>query len=224
MIPLDIAGEITAYGFDATTARIYPLLTRANRKVCAMAPFPFTEKFISWTETYNVANVGTPLTGAPTDIRAVRTLGMPAISNNAGNVSYLRRDLIEKTYGYNSYLLVDFPRHYNIWGKNSNGGGNLYVYPYISANTIFALDYHANPPVLTGTTTEAQMLLPDAYTEIIQNMVLAELSRSDGDLDDATMYTRWANDGIAAMLTDFDVNADSPDPMMLTNYEDGWFG
>jgi hypothetical protein len=225
MIPSAMVVEIQAYGFDALDTRIYPLLTRANRMVCSAALFPFTEKFFSWTETSNVpAGIGQPLTGAPTDIRAVRALGMPAVADNAGNVTYLRRDLITKTYGYNSYLLNDFPRHYNIWGKNSSGGGNLYVYPYISANTIFALDYHMLPPVFSAGTTEAQMLLPDAYCDIIQNIVLSELARSDGDLDDAGKYAGWANTGMSAMLNDFDVNTESPDPMLLTNYEDGWFG
>lgn len=223
MIPLDMATEIGLYGFDATAARIYQLLTRANRRVCSIAPFPFTEKFSTWTETANTANVATPLVGAPADIRAVRNFGCPGISDNAGNVSYLRKDLIEKTYGFNSYLLNDFPRHYYVWGKNATGGCNLYIYPYILANTIFALDYHALPPVLTGSTTEAQMLLPDAYSDIIQNMVLSELSKADGDLDDGKSYKADAKDGMADLLNDFDVNMDSPDPMILLDDEDSWF-
>lgn len=224
MIPLDIATEIAAYGFDATAARIYTLLTRANRRLCAVAPFPFTEKFSTWTETANPANVAAPLTGAPTDIRAVKNFGMPGIADNGGNVSYLRKDLIEKTYGFNSYLLNDFPRHYNVYGKNSTGGCNLYIYPYILSNTLFALDYFARPPVLTGATTEAQMLLPDDYSDIIQTMVLAELSRADGDLDDGANYEALYKSRIADMLNDFDANMDSPDPLLYTDSEDAWFG
>lgn len=226
MIPSDIVAEINSYGFDNVNypdARVYKLLTRANRRVCSIAPFPFTEKFSTWTETATGV-AGVPLTGCPTDIRAVRSLGMPAIADNAGNVTYLSRTMIEKTYGYNSYLIIDFPRHYNVWGKNSTGGCNLYVYPFISSNTIFALDYHQLPPVLGSGTTEAQMLLPDAYSDIIQWIVLAELSKSDGDLDDAAHYYADASNLVSAMLNDFDVNSDSPDPILFTDSEDSWFG
>lgn len=215
MIPVDMVTEIQAYGFDALAARIYPLLTRANRKVCAMGPFPFTEKFSTWTEP--VATAGVPLPGAPADIRAVRNLGLPGILENDGNVSYLRKDLVEKYYGFNSYLLADFPRHYSVYGRNATDGMNLYVWPYFTSSTLFALDYHANPPVLGAGTTALQMLLPDAYTDIIQNMVLAELCRSDGDLEDAAMYTDWARVGCKDLLNDFDVNEDSPNPMLFTD-------
>lgn len=221
MIPSAIVAEINNYGFDNVNypdARIYQILTRANRRVCGLAPFPFTEKFTTWTET--PATPATPLVGAPTDIRAVRNMGQPGIQDNAGNLSYLRRDYIEKTFGFNSYLLVDFPTRYFLWGKNSVGGANLYVWPYISIATIFSLDYHALPPVLSAATTEAQMLLPDAYCDVIQNMALAELARSDGDLDDATKYNNWALDGRADMMNDFESNQDTPDPMLYTDYDD----
>lgn len=227
MLPSAIVGEINQYGFDNVNyadARIYAILTRANRRLCAIAPFPFTEKFSTWTETQNVANIATPLVGAPADIRAVRNFGCPALADNSGNVSYLRKDILEKTYGFNSYLLNDFPRHYYVYGKNATGGCNLYIYPYILANTLFALDYHARPPVLSAASTEAQMLLPDEYCDIIQTMALAELSRSDGDLDDGAGYEALYKSRIADMLNDFDANVDSPDPMIYTDSEDSWFG
>lgn len=215
--------EIQAYGFDALDTRIYPLLTRENRRLCSMAPFPFTQKFSTWTET--VGTPGTPLgASSPQDIRAVIALGMPAVGDNAGNVSYLDRNLISKIYGYNSYLLQDFPRHYNVYGKNATGGCNVYVYPYISSSTIFALDYCALPPVLGAGTTEQAMLLPDAYSQALMDRVCAQLARSDGDLDDAVMYEQSASAKIAEMMNDFDANSDSPPPMLFTPDEDGWFG
>jgi hypothetical protein len=103
-----------------------------------------------------------------------------------------------------------------VWGRNSLGGSNLYVWPYLTAAMAMTCGYHALPPVLGAGTTEAQMLLPDAYCHIIQNMVLSELARSDGDLDDAAMYDGWAKAGRVDLLTDFDVNEDSPDPMLFT--------
>jgi hypothetical protein len=226
VIPSAIVAEINSYGFDNVNypdARVYAILTRANRRVCSIAPFPFTQKFATWSET--VGTPGTPLgANSPQDIRAVNALGMPAVADNAGNVTYLSRNLISKTYGYNSYLLQDFPRHYNAYGKNATGGCNIYVYPYISAATIFALDYHALPPVLGSGTTEAQMLLPDAYCDVIQWIALAELSKSDGDLDDSRGYYTDAQNVISGMLNDFDVNMDSPDPMLFSDSEDSWFG
>lgn len=225
MIPSAMVVEIQAHGFDdILDTRIYPLLTSENRRLCGIFPWPFTEKFFSWTEAAVPSNAGTPLTGAPTDIRAVRALGMPAIADNAGNVTYLPRDLISKTYGYNSYLISDFPRHYNIWGKNSSGGGQLFVYPYFTANTLFALDYHMLPPVLSAGSTEAQMLLPDEYAPILMDRVLARLSRSEGDLQDGDTYDRRAASALQDMLDAFDVNMDSPPPMIFTDSEDSWFG
>ena len=224
MKPSDMVVEIQAYGFDALDTRIYPLLTRENRRLCAMAPFTFTQKFSTWTETAVPANVGTPLVGAPTDIRAVVALGQPAENANAGNIVYLDRNLISKIYGYNSYLIVDVPRHYNVYGKNSSGGCNLYVYPYIAGDTIFALDYLALPPVLNASTTEAQMLLPDAYSQALMDRVCAQLARSDGDLDDAVKYENSAQATVMEMLNDFDANMDSPPPMIFTDSEDSWFG
>lgn len=226
MIPSDILAEINNYGFDNVNypdARLYKLLTRANRKICAMGPFSFTQKFSTWTEA--VATPGTPLGAlSPQDIRAVNALGCPAQGDYAGNITYLDRNLISKIYGYNSYLLADFPRHYNVYGKNTTGGCNLYVYPYITAPTIFALDYCALPPVLSAGSTEAQMLLPDAYSDIVMNMVLAELANSDGDLDDGAVYLNKAKAGTADLLNDFDVNNDSPPPMLFTDEGSGWFG
>lgn len=228
MIPSAIVAEINNYGFDNVNypdARIYALLTSENRRICNLWPFPFTEKFATWTETSVVpGNVGQPLVGAPSDIRAVRALGMPAVGDNAGNITYLPRDFIEKQYGYNSYLLTDTPRHYNVFGKNSTGGCNLYVYPYPTVNTIYALDYHALPPVLSAASTEAQMLLPDEFSAILMDRVLARLSRSDGDLDDGANYDARATSALAEMLDSFDVNMDSPPPMLWSDSEDSWFG
>lgn len=224
MIPSDMVVEIQAHDFqDITAARIYSLLTSENRRICNLWPFPFTEKTATWTETATGV-AGLPLISAPTDIRAALNLGMPAVGNSGGNVQYLRRNLIEKIYGYNSYLLIDFPRHYNVYGKNSSGGGNLYVYPYISTNTIFALDYHALPPVLNAASTEAQMLLPDEFSNILMDRVIARLSRGEGDLTDGDTFDARAASALTEMLDAFDVNMDSPDPMLMTNYDDSWFG
>jgi len=212
--------EIQAHDFqdiDANT-RIYPLLTSENRRLCALAPFPFLEKFSTWTEA--VGTPATPLVGAPTDIRAVKNMGMPGVQDNAGNLSYLRRDYIEKTFGLNSYLLADFPTRYNLYGTNSTGGMNLYVYPYITASTLFALDYYALPPVLGAGTTEAQLLLPDMYCPILMDRVLARLSRAEGDLTDGDTYEARANAGVSEMMMSFEVNQDSPDPMLYTDYDD----
>lgn len=222
MIPSAMVVEIQAHDFqDIADPRVYALLTSENRRLCNMMPFPFTEKFATWTETAVPANAGTPLVGAPTDIRAVRTLGVPGLQNNQGTLTYLRRDLIEKIMGYNTYLLSDYPQYYNVWGKNATGGCNLYAYPYFTANTIFALDYHALPPVLSAATTEAQMLLPDEFAPILMDRVLARLSRGEGDLQDGVTYDQRATSAIAEMMDAFDANMDSPDPMMNTDpYQD----
>lgn len=219
MLPSAMVVEIQAHGFDdVLDTRIYPLLTSENRRLCALAPFPFLEKFSTWTES--VTSPSIPLAGAPSDIRAVRNMGIPNIVNNAGNLTYLRRDYIEKTFGFNAYLLVDFPTRYFLYGQNSTGGMNLYVWPNIAVATLFALDYYAYPPVLGAGTTEAQMLLPDMYCPILMDRVLARLSRSEGDLQDGDTYDARASAGVAEMLMSFEVNQDTPDPMLYTDYDD----
>lgn len=216
MLPSAMVVEIEAHDFDTDDPRIYALLTAENRRLCALGPWPFTEKTATWTETYNQANAGLPLVGAPADLRAVRALGMPEIADNQGWVSYLRRDLIRRRYGSNSLLLRQEPvRHYYVFGNS------LYIWPYIEANRIFQLDYHADPPVLGAGTTEAQMLLPDEYAPILMDRVLARLSRAEGDLADGNEYDGRATSALAEMMTAYDINMDSPDPMILT--DDGFY-
>lgn len=215
MLPSDMAIEIQAHGFDdILAARIYQLMTIENRRLCSLGAFPFTEKFSTWTES--VGTAGVPLTGAPTDIRAVRNLGLPGIQENNGNVTYLRKDYVEKTYGFNSYLLADYPRHYSVYGKNSTGGMNVYVWPYLTTALAMALDYHALPPVITAGTTELQMLLPEQYHGTLMDRVLARLSRSEGDLQDGDTYDARAREGERELVYAFETNQDSPDPMLFT--------
>lgn len=216
MIPSNIVAECQAHDFqDILDTRIYPLLTAENRRLCGMKPWPFTERFSTWTEV--VGTAGAALPGAPTDIRAIRNLFMPGVANNDGNLQYLRRDYIEKIYGGSTYLLGDTPIHYNLWGKNSLGGGGLYVYPYHTISTIYALDYHALPPVLSAASTEAQMLLPDAWCTILIDRVVARLSQAEGDLQDAQHYFGVAALNQQDMEEEFDVNLDSADPMLNTS-------
>lgn len=211
MLPSDMVVEIQAAGFDAVAAaRIYPLLTSENRRICALGPFPFTEATAAWTETYVSTNAGLPLVGAPTDIRAARRLSMPEIVDNDGNATYLRRDLLAKRYGGNSNALILEPvLHYNVYN------GKLYIWPYIEANRKFVFDYHADPPVLGAGTTEAQMLLPDEYAGALMDRVMARLARSDGDLQDGQFYDNRASEALAELQAAYDVNMDSPDPMFL---------
>ncbi len=218
MIPSDMVAEIQAHDFqDILPARIYPLLTSANRRLCSSGPYPFLEKFSTWTETVPGNGPGQPLALAPLDIRAVRNFGAPAVADNGGNIQYLRKDYVEKFYGFNSYLIQDTPvRHYCAYGKNSVGGCNLYVYPFPTFNYVFALDYYAMPPVLGAGTTEAQMLLPDEYSPLLMDIVIARLSRGEGDLQDGDTFDAVTARSIATLQNAFDVNMDSPDPMLVT--------
>lgn len=209
MLPSEAVTEIQEHDFqDITTARIYPLLTNESRRLASMYPFPFLEGKSVWTEA--VVGADQPLAGAPTDIRAVRALGCPAIAENNGNLTYLRRDYVMRYFGRNTYLTADFPQYYYMWG------GSLYVYPYFTSSTIFALDYIKRIPTLGAGTTEAQWLIPAEYQNIVIDRVLARLSRSEGDLTDGDTFDQRASSAIAEMQAAFDVNQDSPDPMMQT--------
>ena len=209
MLPSEAVVEIQAHDFqDILDTRIYPLLTNESRRLANMYPFPFLEGQSSWTET--VATANSPLAGAPSDIRAVRRLGCPAIGESMGNLQYLRRDYVMRIFGTNTYLTVDFPQYYYMYG------GQLYVYPYFSVNTLFQLDYIKKVPTLGAGTTEAQWLIPAEYQNIIIDRVIARLSRGEGDLTDGDTFDRRADSAVAEMLAAFDVNQDSPDPMLFT--------
>lgn len=209
MLPSEAVVEIQAHDFqDILDTRIYPLLTNESRRLASMEPFPWLEGKSVWTES--VVGADTPLAGAPTDIAAVRALGCPAIGEGMGNLQYLRRDLVFRIFGRNTYLTVDFPKYYYMWG------GQLYVYPYFSVATMFALDYIKRVPTLGVGTTEAQWLIPSEYQNIVIDRVLARLSRGEGDLTDGDTYDRRADSALGELMGSFEVNMDSPNPMLMT--------
>lgn len=200
---------------------IFPLLNIEHKAICSMAPFPFTQKSSVWTEAVNVPN--TPLVGAPTDIQAVQMCGLPGIADNDGNLSYLRRDYISKIYGRNSYLLVDFPRHYYLYGKGASGGYALYCWPYFSIPMQFMLDYSSVASTLTAGVTEPQITLPPEYHKILIDRVVARLSRAEGDLTDGDVFDAKADQAIGRLMDAFLVNNDTPDPMLSTpDYTSDW--
>lgn len=209
MLPSEAVVEIQAHDFqDILDTRIYPLMTNESRRLASMYPFPFLEGKSVWTES--VVSADSALAGAPTDIKAVRMLGCPAIGESMGNLQYLRRDLVFRIFGKNTYLTADFPKYYYMWA------GQLFVYPYFTASTIFALDYIKRVPVLSAASTEAQWLIPGEYQNIIIDRVIARLSRAEGDLQDGETFDARAGGAVSEMLAAFDVNQDSPDPMMFT--------
>jgi len=209
VLPSEAVAEVQEHDFqDILATRIYPLLTNESRRLASMYPFPFLEGKSVWTES--VVSADSPLAGAPTDISAVRRLGCPAIAENNGNLQYLRRDYVMRIFGVNTYLTVDFPQYYYMWG------GQLYVYPYFNVSTIFSLDYIKKIPTLGAGTTEAQWLIPSEYQNIVIDRVLARLSRSEGDLQDGETFDARATSAVQEMQAAFNVNQDSPDPMMYT--------
>lgn len=209
MLPSEAVVEIQAHDFqDILDTRIYPLMTNESRRLAAMYPFPFLEGQASWTES--VVSANSALTGAPADIKAVRRLGCPTIGEGMGNLQYLRRDYVMRIFGTNTYLTVDYPKYYYLYG------GQIFVYPYFSVATLFQLDYIKRVPVLGAGTTEAQWLIPSEYQNIIIDRVIARLSRGEGDLTDGDTFDARAAGAVAEMLAAFDVNQDSPDPMLMT--------
>lgn len=213
-----LGAEIQRHDFqdvDLTTV-IFPLLTQEHKKLCGSGPYPFTEATSTWTEAVNVPN--TPLVGAPSNIRAVRFMGMPQVADFNGNLSYLDRVLIARRYGRNSYLLVDFPRHYNMWG------GKLYVWPYFSVATMFALDYHMIGSTIAAGLTEAQITLPPDYHDALIDRVVARLSRAEGDLADGTTYDQVAERTEKFLQDAYDINMDQPNPMLdSSDWDDEFF-
>lgn len=209
MTPAEAVAEIKEHDFqDIDDLRVFRLLTNESRRLAAMYPFPFLQGKSVWTES--VATADSPLVGGPTDIQAVLAMGCPAIGNSQGNLTYLRRDYIFRIYGRNTYLTADYPQFYYMFG------GQLFVYPYFTASTIFSLDYIKRVPTLAAGTTEAQWLIPGEYQDILMDRVLARLSRSEGDLTDGDTYDSRATSALGELMAAFNVNQDSPDPMMFT--------
>lgn len=206
--------EIQAHGFDdILAARIIPLLDLEHKRICAMNAWPFTESTQLWTPTIVADNVTVP--GSPTNIQFVRTAELPDYSKT---LSYLRRDILRKQYGAGLTLFEDLPRHYFLYG------GQFFVWPNIPIGTTtlkIVLDFHQRPITLAAGQAETLVLLPPEFHGILMDRVLARLSRSEGDLTDGDTYDARANSQMSELYAAFDVNMDSPDPI-VTTYEYDW--
>lgn len=209
-----MVNEIAAAGFDdtATLARIAPLLDLEHKRICAMAAWPFTETTLTWTPT--IVAVDVPVPNAPTGIQFARVCELPLYSQT---LSYLRRDIMRKQYGGGFRTYTDLPRHYYIYG------GLFYVWPNIpiGSSLQIAFDYHRKPITLTAGVTEAQILLPPEFHGMLMDRVMARLSRTEGDLTDGTTYDARADSQMSELYATFDVNMDSPDPIIYIP-EDDW--
>lgn len=202
--------EVAAHGYDdaVALARIAPLLDIEHKRLCGMAAWPFTEATLLWTPTVVALNV--PVPGAPTNIQYVRTAEMPAYNQT---LSYLRRDIIRKQYGGGLILNTDLPMHYYLYGFQ------FYVWPNIpiGATLQLAVDFHQKPLSLVAGVTEAQVLLPAEFHGLLIDRVVARMARAEGDLTDGDTYDNRANSQLQELYSTFDVNMDSPDPIIQVN-------
>lgn len=206
--------EVAAHGYDdaVALARIAPLLDLEHKRLCGQAAWPFTESTSAWTPTVVAVNVAVP--GAPSNIQYVRTAEMPAYNQT---LSYLRRDILRKQYGGGLTTLTDLPRHYFMFG------GQFFVWPNIpiGSSLLLALDFHQKPISLTAGVTEAQILLPAEFHGILLDRVIARMARAEGDITDGDTYDNRAQGQIAELYAAFDVNMDSPDPI-INNPDYDW--
>lgn len=207
--------EIQAHGFDdILAARIIPLIDLEHKRICAMASWPFTEATSTWTPTIVATNITVP--GAPASIQFVRTAELPQYSQA---LSYLKRDILRKQYGAGLTTYTELPRHYFMYG------GQFFVWPNfpIGTSTVqVSLDYHLKPATLAAAGAETTILLPPEFHGILMDRVLARLSRSEGDLTDGDTYDQRAQGEMRELYASFDINMDSPDPIIMASEQDWW--
>lgn len=206
----DMVTEIQAHGFDdVLAARIIPLLDLEHKRICATAAWPFTEATSTWTPNVVAVNVTVP--GAPSPIQFVRYAELPQYSQA---LSYVRRDILRKTYGGGLTTVTDLPKNYYIFNEE------FFVWPNFPIGTTtvqVTLDYHMKPATLAAGGAEATILLPPEFHGILMDRVLARLSRSEGDLTDGETYDSRAQGQLPELYAAFDINMDSPDPIVMAS-------
>jgi hypothetical protein len=186
---VDVPGLLTilnAYGFeDTTTPTKVNAAQAALRSILNRKPWPFLEavKTLAFDGTSPVT------TTSLTDLRAVMKI-IDSSSGQPRRIRFMRTDDLEEQF---SLTDVGTPYYYYFVGTQLN------VYPIPGATQSLRLRYLRKAPVLTETSTEAQVLLPADFHEVWEFRTVANLADSDDDNDVAARFEAKAENGIAQM-------------------------
>ena len=208
---MDVPGLITilnAYGFtDTDTPTKVNAIQNALRSILNRKPWPFLEarKTLTFDGTSPV-----PLTSL-VDLRSVMKI-RDLSTGQPRRIRFLRADDAEEQY---DLTLAGTPYYYYFVGTQLN------VWQIPGAPQTLDLRYTRTAPIVTETTTEAQLLLPRDFHEVLEFRTVANLADTDDDNDVAARFEAKAENGIAQMTaTLFEQQRDEPEYVHAIDIDD----
>ena len=208
---MDVPGLITilnAYGFtDTDTPTKVNAIQNALRSILNRKPWPFLEarKTLAFNGTSPVP------TTSLADLRSVMKI-RDLSTGQPRRIRFKRADDAEEQY---DLTLAGTPYYYYFVGTQLN------VWQIPGVTQTLDLRYTRTAPIVTETTTEAQLLLPPDFHEVLEFRTVANLADTDDDNDVAARFEAKAENGIAQMTaTLFEQQRDEPEYVHAIDIDD----
>lgn len=172
----EIVEELLSHGFEDTdTNQKIRVINDTVWDIESREPWPFLEK----TVALNFSGASPSPTNMPTDVKAVTWL---FDTINGISIWPERLSTIRDRYGVNINQVGDPASYYFV-------AGNLRLYPVPPAATgRYQLDYIASQAELTGTSLEADILLPPRHHRAIVLGSLWRLYKMEDDPENGNMF------------------------------------
>jgi hypothetical protein len=208
---MDMPGLITilnAYGFtDSDTPTKVNAAQGALRSILYRKPWPFLEAVK--TIAFNGSSAVT--TTSLTDMRAVMKIMDLSVSPGR-RVRFRRTDDAEEQF---DLTLAGLPFFYYFVGTQLN------IYQIPSSTQTLRLRYLRKAPVITETSTEADVLLPADYHQAWEFLTVSVLADLDDDNDVAARFEAKAENQIAQMTEAlFALQHDEPEYVHVIDIDD----
>jgi len=154
----DMFADFELYGFedfdDSDKAR---LLNQAYLDIVTREPWPFMENVVQFTAPSGTSQItNQSFSGSPSDVGSV--LSFTDITNDVV-MTPERADVIEKNYRIND--LTGSPEYYYFVNDN------VWVYPFVSGDTVYRLYYLRVPEEITTSTDTSTLLIPSRHHSVI---------------------------------------------------------
>jgi hypothetical protein len=184
---VDVPGLLTilnAYGFtDTDTPTKVNAIQTSLRSILVRKPWPFLEA----VKTLAFDGTNPYPTTSTADVRAVMKI-MDLSSGQPRRIRFKRTDDAEEQFDLTT---AGTPYHYYFVGKQ------LRIYQIPGATQTLYMRYLRTSPVVTDSTTEAQLLLPPEGHEALEFRTVAALADLDDDNDVAARFEAKAENSIA---------------------------
>jgi hypothetical protein len=183
-----LISELNDFGFvDTASTRKVSAIQASLRNILYRKPWPFLEKVM--TLTFDGTNAAPSNT--PTDLRAVMKI-IDYTSGRPRRIRFKRTDDAEE-----QLTLTDAGTPYFYYFE----GSALKVYQIPGASQTLRLRYLRTAPVITETSTEADLLLPPDYHEALLFRTVVRLADMDDDNDVAARFDALY-ENVVAQMTD----------------------